>query len=129
MSGYNRKSRLLGRLSQLGWFVGYLITMAAIVYGMISLRNKQLDGNHSASTQADWQEWRHEAERQSTGKGPVQRRVPKTLDPPIIILFSGNFAVILIFSLLFGSAFYFILYFFVHGTLTRKANICRHPEK
>ena len=49
----NRKSRLLKRV----WLAGYLMTMAAILCGMISLRNKQLDGNHSASTQADWQQW------------------------------------------------------------------------
>jgi Na+/H+-dicarboxylate symporter len=128
VSGYNRKSRLLGRLFQLGWFVGYLITMAAILCGMIALRNKQLDGNHSASTQADWQQWRHEVERQSTGKGPVQRSIPKSLDPPIMILFSENFAVILIFSLLFGSAFYFIFYFFVRATLSRQAEIDRDGE-
>ncbi len=121
----NRKSRLLQRV----WLAGYLITMAAILYGMISLRNMQLDQNNSATTQADWQQWRNEAARQSTGKGPVQRRVPKTLDPPIMVLFSDHFSVIVIFSLLFGSAFYFMLYFFVHGTLTRKSNIWRHPEK
>ena len=103
--------------------------MAAIVYGMISLRNKQLDGNHSASTQADWQQWRNEAARQSAGEGPVQRRVPKTLDPPIMVLFSEHFPVIVIFSLLFGSAFYFMIYFFVHGTLTRNSNIWQHPEE
>jgi hypothetical protein len=121
----NRKSRLLQRV----WLAGYLMTMAAILYGMISLRNMQLDQNNSATTQADWQQWRNEAARQSTGKGPVQRRVPKTLDPPIMVLFSDHFSVIVIFSLLFGSAFYFMLYFFVHGTLTRKSNIWRHPEK
>ncbi len=121
----NRKSRLLQRV----WLAGYLITMAAILYGMISLRNMQLDQNNSATTQADWQQWRNEAARQSTGKGPVQRRVPKTLDPPIMVLFSDHFSVIVIFSLLFGSAFYFMLYFFVHGTFTRKSNIWRHPEK
>ncbi|HJN67286.1 MAG TPA: hypothetical protein QF761_13840, partial [Pirellulales bacterium] len=117
----NRKSRLLQRV----WLAGYLMTMAAILYGMISLRNMQLDQNNSATTQADWQQWRNEAARQSTGKGPVQRRVPKTLDPPIMVLFSDHFSVIVIFSLLFGSAFYFMLYFFVHGTLTRKSNIWR----
>ncbi len=121
----NRKSRLLQRV----WLAGYLMTMAAILYGMISLRNMQLDQNNSATTQADWQQWRNEAARQSTGKGPVLRRVPKTLDPPIMVLFSDHFSVIVIFSLLFGSAFYFMLYFFVHGTLTRKSNIWRHPEK
>ena len=121
----NRKSRLLKRV----WLAGYLMTMAAILCGMISLRNKQLDGNHSASTQADWQQWRNEAARQSAGEGPVQRRVPKTLDPPIMVLFSEHFPVIVIFSLLFGSAFYFMIYFFVHGTLTRNSNIWQHPEE
>ncbi len=121
----NQNSRLLQRI----WLAGYLVTMAAILYGMISLRNKQLDQNNTATTQADWQQWRNEAARQSTGKGPVQRRVPKTINPPIMVLFSDHFSVIVIFSLLFGSAFYFMLYFFVHGTLTRKSNIWRHPEK
>ena len=120
----NQNSRLLQRI----WLAGYLVTMAAILYGMISLRNKQLDQNNTATTQADWQQWRNEAARQSTGKGPVQRRVPKTINPPIMVLFSDHFSVIVIFSLLFGSAFYFMLYFFVHGTLTRKSNIWRHPE-
>ncbi len=121
----SQNSRLLQRI----WLAGYLVTMAAILYGMISLRNKQLDQNNTATTQADWQQWRNEAARQSTGKGPVQRRVPKTINPPIMVLFSDHFSVIVIFSLLFGSAFYFMLYFFVHGTLTRKSNIWRHPEK
>ena len=117
----NRKSRLLKRV----WLAGYLMTMAAILCGMISLRNKQLDGNHSASTQADWQEWRHEAERQSTGKGPVQRSIPKSLDPPLRVLFSQNFSILVVFALIFGSTLYFIFYFFVRATLSRQAEIHR----
>ncbi len=102
--------------------------MAAILCGMIALRHKQLDDNHSASTQADWQQWRHEAERQSTGKGPVQRNIPKSLDPPLRVLFSENFSMLVVFALIFGSAFYFIFYFFVRATLSRQAEIDRDGE-
>ena len=107
----------LKRLSQLGSFVGYLMTMAAILCGMISLRNKQLDGNHSASTQADWQQWRNEAARQSAGEGTRTAPCPENPRSPDAWFYSlQHFPVTRhLFALLFGSAFYFMIYFFVHA--------------
>ena len=102
--------------------------MAAIVYGMIALRHKQLSEVTAVRASTNWQQWRYEAERQSTGKGPVQRSIPKSLDPPLRVLFSQNFSMLVVFALIFGSALYFIFYFFVRATLSRQAEIHRDGE-
>jgi hypothetical protein len=117
------KSTLPKRLTQLAWFAGYLVSIGAILYGLFALRIEQLAEVDNSAAQIGWESWREEAARQSSGTGPVQRKVPKSVRPPLRVLFSENFSILVVFALIFGSAFYFIFYFFVRATLSRQADI------
>lgn len=122
------KSTLPKRLTQLAWFAGYLVSIGAILYGLFALRIEQLAEVDNSAAQIGWESWREEAARQSSGTGPVQRKVPKSVRPPLRVLFSENFSILVVFALIFGSAFYFIFYFFVRATLSRQTEIDRDGE-
>lgn len=109
------KSTLPKRLTHLAWFAGYLVSIGAILYGLFALRIEQLVEVDNGSAQIGWEKWREEAARQSSGTGPVQRKVPKSVRPPLRVLLSEYFAVTVVSSLVFTTALYLMFYFFTRG--------------
>jgi hypothetical protein len=91
--------------------------MTLITCTLLYLRDSQSRQLSSPQAQADWQEWRERARKDSEGDGPVHRSVPSSHDPPLLVLMTDHFTVLLFFSLLFGSVLFFIAYFFVRGTI------------
>ena len=99
------------------WLFGYAVTIALITCTLFYLRNTQPPQLSSPQARANWQEWREQARKDAEGDGPVRRSVPKSGEPPLLILLTEHFTVLLVFALLFGSVLFFLAYFFVHGTI------------
>jgi hypothetical protein len=68
---------------------------------------------------SDWQAWRDDVERQQEQPGPVQRRVPKSAEPPALVMMRDHFGVSLIGIVLFGSMLYWVFAWFVMGMTKR----------
>jgi hypothetical protein len=92
-------------------FVGILVTASSVA------RQRVLATESTPSSQADWEDWRAEAERQHKGDGPVTRRVPKIAEPPSLILLRDHFATSLVVLVVLSSALYFALALMVRGAL------------
>jgi len=98
----------------------YVVVLAALVRGMWVARNQVLASIDDTHAQADWEEWRVEAQRQHAGAGPVSRREPAR-EPPTLLLFRDHFLSSTIVLAALTSAVYFALAAFVRGVFTAPA--------
>jgi hypothetical protein len=100
------------------WFVGYLMLIGTVVGTMFWLRQSAVPELSSQKSISDWQEWKEaNAKEQQSHRGPVERRVPKSDEPPELVLMRDFFAVLILGATLFSSLLYWIMAWFVTGIL------------
>jgi len=100
--------------SKIVWLSLLVVVLGATVGGMISLRQSVLSRSAGESEMAAWQEWRRAAASEG---GPVARRAPKSLEPPILVLLRDHFAICLAGMLFFEGSLILFLMFIVRGVL------------
>ena len=117
-----------GRASRVWWLwgVGYAILLAAVLWSLFAARRSALARLSSEQSQSDWQAWREDVADQQAIAGPVQRRVPKSLEPPALVLMRDYFATSLAGAILFTTVLYWILAWFVTGAVAGPS-AARHP--
>ncbi len=98
------------------WAGGYLLTLVAILYGLTKVREKQRLMKNTEIVDS-WKQWREAAAVQAAGAGPVQRKIPKSTEPPIQVLFTEHYKTIATAALIFGTFLYGMLYFFTQGMI------------
>lgn len=100
------------------WLAAYVLLAAAVIGGMLWVRQSVFATYSSPESIADWRAWKSEVEHQQTNPGPVQRRIPKSDEPPALVLMRDYFAVSLIGAAFFTSLLYWILAWFITGALS-----------
>jgi hypothetical protein len=95
----------------------YGMLLLAVVIAMSKSRDWALANLSTQESIANWQAWRNDVERQQTQPGPVQRRTPKSTEPPALVLMRDHFTVSLVGAMVFSSALYWVLVWFVFGVL------------
>ena len=104
----------------LWWIAGYILLAGAVAGTMFWLRQSSVPGWSSKESISDWQQWRSDVESQQEKRGPVKRDVPKSEEPPALVLMRDFFGVMLAGALLFTSMLYWILAWFLTGIWTTK---------
>jgi hypothetical protein len=100
------------------WIVGYMVLVGLVVGTMFRLRQSAVPELSSQKSISDWREWKEaNVKEQQSHKGPVERRVPKSDEPPALVLMRDFFAVLMAGALLFSSLLYWIMAWFVTGIL------------
>jgi len=97
--------------------IGYIAMVIAVVWSLRSAREWALTQLTTPKSIEDWQTWRDDVKRQQTEPGPVARRIPKSAEPPGLVLMRDNFMVCLVGALVFSSLLYWVLAWFVRGML------------
>ena len=64
----------------------YIVLIGAVTWGMSRRRRWALQSYEGESARQDWEAWRDEARKQADGDVPVRRRVPKSAEPPALVL-------------------------------------------
>jgi hypothetical protein len=105
--------------------VGYCLAMAAIVWSLISARNWALAELATPRSLEQWHEWREDVREQQTGPGPVRRRVPKSTEPPALVLMRDYFGVSFVGAILFTTVLYWVIAGFVMGMLRQTGGLNR----
>lgn len=96
----------------------YIVLLGAVVGTMFWLRQSTVPELSSQKSISDWQEWKAaNVQEQKSHRSPVERRVPKSDEPPALVLLRDFFAVIMGGALLFSSLLYWIMAWFVTGIL------------
>jgi hypothetical protein len=102
----------------LGWAVGYAALAGVVVWSMLAARDRALEKFAAPRSVDQWQAWRADVEEQQTEPGPVVRRVPKSDEPPSLVLMRDHFAVSMSGAIVFSSVLYWVLAWLVTGILT-----------
>jgi hypothetical protein len=90
----------------------WLVFISLPPLGLAMARERLLAWQSSPAAQQEWDRFRSAMRVESTGEGPVQRKVPKSQEPPLKVWLRDYFALAIAAWILFGS-----VVFLVTGTL------------
>jgi len=93
----------------------YVVLLCLLVSAMFIARQRVVTSESSVVSQENWQQWRAEAGRQQRGEGPVIRRIPRSSEPPSLVLLRDHFATSLVILVVLSSALYFAIAIMVRG--------------
>jgi hypothetical protein len=103
------------------WGAGYVALVAAIIWWLYSARTWALAELARPESTAAWETWREDVRANQDRPVPVQRRVPKSAEPPALVLTRDYFGVILTGALLFSSLLYWVMAWFVTGIFSSRS--------
>jgi hypothetical protein len=93
--------------------------VSGVVATMFWARGTAIRDLSSPQSLADWRTWREDVRQQQSQAGPVERRVPKSEEPPALVLWRDYFGVLVSGAVLFISALYWVIAWFVRGMMVR----------
>ncbi len=100
------------------WLMLYIVLLAVITFGMFRARATILETFESPQTQEEWDQWREAVSQGQTDQiGPVKRKVPKSSQPPTLVLLRDHFYTCLAGLLVISSVLYGTIVFFLRGVM------------
>jgi hypothetical protein len=84
----------------------YAALLIALVWCLFAMRHSVRRNLDSADARGDWQTWRSDVEREQHQPQTVARRVPKSAEPPALVLMRDYFVTCLVGAVLFVSLLY-----------------------
>jgi hypothetical protein len=91
--------------------------IVAVAWSLRSARTWALTELATPDSIREWESWREDVRQQDEARGPVRRRVPKSAEPPALVLMRDYFAVSLIGAVLFMTLLYWVIAWFVRGIM------------
>ncbi len=109
------------------WILALLILILgemALVLWLRDSRQTWIDNNSTPEVQASWQEWKKDAAKQdgSAGTGPVKRKVPKSSEPPFVVLLRDHFGVVQTAAVVFSTVLYLFALILIRGLMQAQKN-------
>ena len=96
---------------------GYVVLMGVVLWSLLSAHRWALAELATPQSISQWEAWRDDVRRQQTERGPVRHRVPKSAEPPALVLMRDYFAVSLIGAVVFTTLLYCVLAWLIIGIL------------
>jgi hypothetical protein len=131
MSGpISAEPRSVSKRRVLGWALAvvYLVMLVGIVVSMFQLREVTLETMGTPEARAEWEAWRQAAPNQRKDQ-PVERRPPKSDEPPALVLMRDHFPVMLGGAVVFSSLLYGALAFALRGAIAGSDQSQNTPSK
>jgi hypothetical protein len=107
--------------ANVAWAISYVLWIGMLTYFLHTARPRLIESFGTATAQQDWDAFVQEARKQAAGEGPVARRVPRSAEPPALVLMRDYYATCLVATLLFGSLLFGVLMMLVRGVFTKSA--------
>lgn len=109
------------------WVLALLILIlgeVALVSWLRDSRQTWIDNNSTPAVQASWEEWRADAAKQdgTAGAGPVKRKVPKSSEPPFVVLLRDHFGVVQTAAVVFSAVMYLFALILIRGLVLAQRN-------
>ena len=112
------------------WLPLYVVVLGAVIGGLFYGRAVALRTYGSAEAQREWDDWREDAIKMSSGEGPVTRRTPKSAQPPALILMRDYFAVCMAIGVVLSTVLFGTVVLFINGVMSTPAFVDRSlPER
>lgn len=99
----------------LWWLAAYLVIVSAIGVGLWEGRQRTLATLGTPQARAEWQAWKTQVAQQAEESGGVARRVPKSDEPPALILMRDHFGAVLSASLIISTCLFLFLLLVARG--------------
>ena len=99
------------------WLLGYVVLVGVIVAAMVVARARVTERLATSESIDDWQQWREDVRREQPAFGAPARAVPKSEEPPALVLMRDHFGVLVAGAILFSSALYWVTAWFTMGIL------------
>jgi hypothetical protein len=104
------------------WGAVYVVLLAAVVWAMFATRHWAETELTKPAMTADWEAWRDDVRAQQDKPVLVKRRVPKSAEPPALVLTRDYFGVMFFGAVFFSSLLYWITAWLVTGMLSQRAD-------
>ena len=120
------------------WLATYLAFIGTIAGGMFYARGAVFAEYDTPEARAEWEKWREKARTDSAkwakehGKeheAPVDRRVPKSAEPPALVLMRDYFGICLFGAVFFSSLLFATLAIAIRGALSSEDPEAERGEK
>ena len=98
--------------------IGYLLVVVAILVALKSAKDSVRTEFDSVESRAAWDTWRRTAEKQAETPQSVRRSIPRSSEPPTLVLLRDHFGVCVAASVTISSALYWATALFLRGALT-----------
>lgn len=98
---------------------GVFVTLPPV--GLSLVRKRLLDWQSSPAAQQQWTEFREAMQEESTGAGPVKRKVPKSVEPPLKVWLRDYFGLAIGAWVLFGSVLFSVVVMLGRGAVRSRA--------
>lgn len=108
------------------WIAGYIALISIVAGAMFWLRQSSIPEWSSSKSISDWQQWRSDVASQKGKTASVKRDVPKSEEPPALVLMRDFFRVMLAGAILFSSLLYWILAWFLTGIWSSRQTSTDH---
>jgi hypothetical protein len=100
------------------WLACYTLLITLVIWSLLSARQWALAELATPRSIGNWQVWREDVREQQSQAGPVRRRVPKSAEPPALVLLRDYFGVSLVGAIVFSTVLFWIVAWFVTGIFT-----------
>jgi hypothetical protein len=104
----------------------YAALTAGVVWALTTARHWALAELATPQSTADWETWRADVRAEQDRPTPVRRAVPKSSEPPALVLMRDYFGVSLTGAILFSSVLFWICAWLLHGMLTTQNHNHEH---
>jgi len=110
------------------WGICYVIVLAAVVVGLGQFRSMAVQKYSSPQHLAAWQKFRNDMaqieQQVQSGDfhGPVARRMPKSPEPPVLVLMRDHYAVCLTGVVVLVTALFLALAMLLRGVLRKRCD-------
>jgi hypothetical protein len=108
------------RRAKLVWLAAYLVSVTVVVLLVLEVRRTTLREMGTLEARRQWQAWR-ESEPNRPASGPVERRPPKSAEPPALVLLRDHFGVMLTAAVVFSSLLFAAIMIAARGAFGRSA--------
>jgi hypothetical protein len=115
-------------IADLLWLTVLIAMLAAVAGGMFRVRDSVLRSADAESQEA-WEEWRASVREEQGDPGPVQRRVPRSEEPPALVLLRDHFAVCLAIALVLSAVLVGTFVLFARGVMNSPSPPINSPSR
>jgi hypothetical protein len=102
------------------WLLMYVAMLAAVIGGMLHVRGVAMEMYGSPEAQAQWNAWRDDAQKMAAEPSVVQRRAPKSAQPPALVLMRDHFAACLAIAVVLSSVLFGTFMILVRGAMSSR---------
>ena len=100
-----------------GWFMAYCAIIALVVGGVGYMRNVAMAVYGTPQAQTEWDTWREDVKELEKQPYPVKRRVPKSTEPPALVLMRDYFGVCVMVAVVLSSVLFGTFMVLVRGAM------------